>query len=690
MHKQMTIMLAALAAMPAAADKTVDAFGRPLDGELGPVHYFWRDGRWQAQEGDRLTQATGPDPAGLTVSPRLGPEDTFTLSAAVTDYVGRAQAAAIGDVTGDGRPDVVVATTDGSDELTDHHIFVYAQLPDGTLDEPFGTPYGDSNYRTGLALADLDEDGVLDVVVGLKRGMAVLLADGEGGLLPAAVEESIHSEVLEVMDVDLDGHVDVIGLDWGQTASIAYGDGVGGFADVESRTVAASTGQKDQELGDLDADGFPDWSIASVNGWEDHLTVYPHNGSTGVGERADAYTIADRVNLNGLGLGDLDSDGWTDVVLSQSSNRPTSIWVTLQGADGALQPAVAYDSFDSPQTTEVADVNGDGLDDVVVLHGGWVRLGLYFQQPDGTLGEEVLYPIPYSSHYAPQSLSIGDISSDGCTDIVIGEPNSGLVVLRGTCPDTDGDGIADATDNCIFDPNPDQSNSDGDWYGDACDVCPYLDDPRQEDGDSDGIGDACDMCPDIADPDQRDTDGDGAGDACDVCPDRMDADQADNDEDGIGDACDLCPAVSDPTQLDSDDDGIGDACDLCPADSDPTQEDGDGDGFGDACDLCPAVSDPTQEDGDGDGVGDACDVCLTVSDADQRDGDGDGVGDACDVCPDFADPEECETGCGCQAAGSPASVTPFGMLLLLTLARRRRGIGAGLRRHAPRNPDPLS
>lgn len=39
-------------------------------------------------------------------------------------------------------------------------------------------------------------------------------------------------------------------------------------------------------------------------------------------------------------------------------------------------------------------------------------------------------------------------------------------------PDTDGDGIADAFDNCPVDPNPDQGDRDGDGIGDACDKCP--------------------------------------------------------------------------------------------------------------------------------------------------------------------------------------------------------------------------
>jgi len=39
-------------------------------------------------------------------------------------------------------------------------------------------------------------------------------------------------------------------------------------------------------------------------------------------------------------------------------------------------------------------------------------------------------------------------------------------------PDSDGDGVCDALDNCPFTYNPDQADGDGDGFGDACDSCP--------------------------------------------------------------------------------------------------------------------------------------------------------------------------------------------------------------------------
>lgn len=142
--------------------------------------------------------------------------------------------------------------------------------------------------------------------------------------------------------------------------------------------------------------------------------------------------------------------------------------------------------------------------------------------------------------------------------------------------DSDGDGIANGSDNCPIVPNPDQLDLDGDGAGNACDSdrdgdgqenqldeCP--DDPSNASGceaskdtDQDGIADQNDNCPTLANPGQEDSNGNGIGDACDL----------DGDSDGIPDQNDNCPALANADQTDTDGDGIGDACDPV-ADSDP-------------------------------------------------------------------------------------------------------------------------
>ncbi len=123
--------------------------------------------------------------------------------------------------------------------------------------------------------------------------------------------------------------------------------------------------------------------------------------------------------------------------------------------------------------------------------------------------------------------------------------------------DSDGDGIFDDEDNCVFVPNNNQANDDGDMFGNVCDNCPQTFNDDQLDADGDGIGDACDNCPANPNQNQVDADGDGLGDPCDACP--LDADN-DIDGDGICGNIDNCAVTYNPNQQDSDGNGTGDAC----------------------------------------------------------------------------------------------------------------------------------
>ncbi len=59
-------------------------------------------------------------------------------------------------------------------------------------------------------------------------------------------------------------------------------------------------------------------------------------------------------------------------------------------------------------------------------------------------------------------------------------------------PDADGDGVADANDNCPATPNPSQEDGDSDGFGDACDNCIARANPGQRDTDNDNYGNICD------------------------------------------------------------------------------------------------------------------------------------------------------------------------------------------------------
>ena len=84
-----------------------------------------------------------------------------------------------------------------------------------------------------------------------------------------------------------------------------------------------------------------------------------------------------------------------------------------------------------PETMRVVDINDDTRNDIIVLHGGWERVGVYLQADNGTLGPETLYPISYASHYYNSGLAVADFTGDDCPDVAIADYNFGLVTLEG-------------------------------------------------------------------------------------------------------------------------------------------------------------------------------------------------------------------------------------------------------------------
>jgi hypothetical protein len=196
-------------------------------------------------------------------------------------------------------------------------------------------------------------------------------------------------------------------------------------------------------------------------------------------------------------------------------------------------------------------------------------------------------------------------SSLACLAVLAAACN-GVLGLAETIADGDGDGIADASDNCLRDPNPDQFDSDGDGIGDACASCGT---PIGRDLDGDGYDDGCDRCI-----------GDGAL-------------GTDADEDDIDDGCDPCIGLAGTTGIDADGDGIDDGCTTCAA---PSGADVDLDRLDDGCDRC--LSGPPHDE-DGDLAEDGCDNCPGGANPGQEadPGDGDDFGLDCDPDPGARD-----------------------------------------------------
>lgn len=353
---------------------------------------------------------------------------------------GTAGAVGIGDVTGDRKPEVVVAV---ASNLTGGRLLVFGTNAAGALEEKANYDLGDyyNQAWAGLVLGDFNRDQVMDVAVGMPYGIAMLLS--EGGVLTLrkiVLGRDIHQVV--ALDVDYDDCLDIVGLSWGNitgmyepnAATVLRGDGAGGIASYYSMATP-QRGRNDLKVGDVTSDGHPDLVIASGQAF--NIFVVAHDGVGGF-LAAQPYAKPDPIwATDAVAIADINSDNRADVVANLHSNSPvSSLWSFIQGSGGKLLAPQRINSIDLPGSMVSADLNGDGLEDIATVHEGYGEMGYYLQNAGGGLGPEQRTPVVglYASgadSYNRQGMAAGDITGDGCPDIALGDYNYGLVVIEG-------------------------------------------------------------------------------------------------------------------------------------------------------------------------------------------------------------------------------------------------------------------
>jgi len=374
--------------------------------------------------------------------PDGGTHETTSVRRAVTatlfsPYVATAtgsgaQAVAIGDLDGDGRSDVAVTTWGTSDPANDNMLHVFLQAADGTLLPR--VKYALGRRPLSLDIGDVNGDGRADVVVGNfdSSTIGVLLQNASGTLDPMVTYATVNSLSVKIGDFNSDGRMDVVGINWG-----ARGDGVDVFLQTATGALASPVtyhvnhgGYDEVDVGDVNGDGRTDVVVMSGQLYSaPNIGVLPQNAS-GTMDAPVYDSVGSNITTNGVGVGDVNGDGLSDIVVSYGGNRPGSfIGRFLQNAQHTLDPVVSYASYDIPSPVVIADVDSDGRKDVLVAHSGWARMGVYRQTSAGDLGAEELYPITGADEFQPQGLAVGDINGDGLPDVVIADSNAGLVRL---------------------------------------------------------------------------------------------------------------------------------------------------------------------------------------------------------------------------------------------------------------------
>jgi hypothetical protein len=370
---------------------------------------------------------------------------------------------------------------------------------DGTLkDISAGSGLDIAGYNMGVAIGDINNDGLPDVLVTQYSGVRLFLNNGNGRFTDitekAGLKNPAWGTSAAFFDFDRDGWLDLLIVNYvdydptwpcpgpdgkpeycapatfpGRVARLFHNCGVkdGDPKLVRFEDVTEKSGLSrlpGPGLGvicaDFDGDGWPDIFVAN-DGKPNHLWINQKNGTfkEDAVRRNVAYNAMGQSEGNmGIALGDVNGDGMFDLLVSHLTEETHTLW--LQGPRGLFRDQTAAASLARPNYRgtgfgiTLADFNHDGVLDLAVVNG---RVARAKQMHNESLG-------PYWGYYAERNqlfandgkgvfrdisadnnafcgtanvargLAVADITGDGALDLLVTTVAGPARIYRNTAP----------------------------------------------------------------------------------------------------------------------------------------------------------------------------------------------------------------------------------------------------------------
>ncbi|HOX42160.1 MAG TPA: VCBS repeat-containing protein [Myxococcota bacterium] len=335
---------------------------------------------------------------------------------------------------------------------------------DGTFGPPTSHPVGPAPKH--LSAADLDADGILDLVVACRgsvdfsESIGVLRGNGQGGRGDgtfAPVEHpaaDFHAGWVTAADLDADGILDLVASDWDESRLHVYhGQGQDGRGDGTFRApatrVALHSFPRGTAVADLDADAIPDLAVALDADAE--LQILTGQGSGGIGTATFLQHTLLPVGGSypfGVQIADLDRDHLADVITADAQSHGLSVFRGLGASgygNGFLANAVTLSlsedpAVGGPEGVAVDDFDGDGLLDLAANDTVAGSLFVFRGLGAGARPSGALQPLPGLP--LPEEPSAGlsaDLDLDGRPDVALAGSGRHLHVRFGVRPGDPGE-----------------------------------------------------------------------------------------------------------------------------------------------------------------------------------------------------------------------------------------------------------
>ena len=322
--------------------------------------------------------------------------------------------AALLDFNNDGLLDILLLQSGGPDSPSRNRL--YQQLPGGHFkDVSAGSGLDFAGYNMGVAVGDVNNDGLPDVLVTQFGGVKLFLNQGEGKFKEVTKEAGLDvpgwATSAAFFDYDRDGYLDLVVacyVDYDRTWPCGAASGAAdycapkvfkgtvsklfhnrgaaakGGAHFEDVTLASGLGRlPGPALGvlcaDFDGDGWPDIFIAD-DGQPNRLWINQKNGtfSEEAVRRGVAYNAMGAAEANmGIAWGDVDGDHLGDLFVTHLTHETNVLW--KQGPRGLFRDETQFTRLGRPRWratgfgTVMGDFDNGGTLDVAVVNGRVAR-----------------------------------------------------------------------------------------------------------------------------------------------------------------------------------------------------------------------------------------------------------------------------------------------------------------------------
>jgi len=297
----------------------------------------------------------------------------------------------------------------------------------------FGTFRGPRNYDVGgnplgLAVADVNRDGMQDLATADDDGVSLLRGRANGTFRDALVFPVVQPNVLELARLDGDRKPDVVtvGGPSPYEVAIGLGNGNGTFDSASPPTYALSDAYASSvAVGDFDRDGAADIAAGtSPSAAEGELWILMGNGDGTFDPPVD-YEIDS--NVDSIAVAKFNGDGHPDLAVVPF--YPDCDVGVLEGnGNGTFEPVVGHDTGDCAAGVIAGQFAGDRNTDLATANLGSGSVSILKGRDDADFAAPDIRDVGDE----PFTLVDGDFNRDGLIDLAVPDrANDEVVFLRG-------------------------------------------------------------------------------------------------------------------------------------------------------------------------------------------------------------------------------------------------------------------